>query len=246
MLQRLLDRARHRRGCRRGAGAGVVRGHLSRADGERSRTAPRQSPRAIPRRFPRPASTTAPSSSRHDRPLHARLDLHGIAAGTYSPALNTRSLISHRLRFDRTARPRSSSAVLLFESDLAIAGRPVRAGGPASSSTSLLRRSRVRCMYPVSRRTFVKGLAAGGAVAAFGEWPQAAAGLGRRAWRRRPSAASAGDAARHRVRSRDRRDADELHRLARGGAHDQRIGAGSAAPLARRRHGHASRAQHPG
>ncbi len=33
-------------------------------------------------------------------------------------------------------------------------------------------------MYLVSRRTFVKGLAAGGAVTAFGEWPQAAAGPG--------------------------------------------------------------------
>ena len=56
---------------------------------------------------------------------------------------------------------------------------------------------------------------------------------------------SAAGAARHVVRSVDRRNADGLHRLAADRANDQRLDPGSGAALARRRQRHAARRQSP-
>ena len=91
-------------------------------------------------------------------------------------------------------------------------------------------------MSVVSRRTFVKGLAAGVAARrARRESHLRALRAGR--------APSAGGAARHLVRSVDRRSADELHRLDEDRADHQRIDSRPAAAVARRRHRDAARRQ---
>ena len=89
-----------------------------------------------------------------------------------------------------------------------------------------------------SRRTFVKGLAIGGAAASIGLLRQPVVGAD-------APAAGAGGAVRHRVRPAHRRDRGQRHRQVAHGAHDQRLAAGAAAALAGGRHGHAERRERP-
>ena len=86
-----------------------------------------------------------------------------------------------------------------------------------------------------SRRRFIQGLAAGGAVAGLGLWPKPVWAL--------KSLGQTKRARRHRVRPGHRRDAGELHRRHAPGDHRQRLAAGAAAALARGHHGQPARAQ---
>ena len=86
-----------------------------------------------------------------------------------------------------------------------------------------------------SRRTFVKGLAVGGAVASLGYWDPL--------YGRRLPTQGAGRPQRHRLRSPHRRDADEPHRRPADGADHQRHHSGADAALARGRHRHAAGGQ---